>query len=62
MTFQAEESYPTVPRSGLFPLAVRLTGSASSSSSGNSALLVTVIVVGALTLAAVGLAIARRRG
>lgn len=63
VTFQAEESYPTVPRSGLFPLTVAITRSSSSSSSDNSALLVTVIVVAGLTLAALGLAIAvsRRR-
>jgi hypothetical protein len=62
VTFQGEESYPSVPRSGLFPLTVAMTGSPSTSES--RALPITLILVGALTLAALGLVIAasRRRG
>jgi uncharacterized protein YcnI len=64
VTFQGEESYPSVPRSGLFPLTVAMTDSPSSSTSESRALPITLILVGALTLAALGLVIAasRRRG
>ena len=51
VTFQAEESYPSVPRSGLFPLEVALTGSASGGSSGSQPVIAGLIVGGVLALA-----------
>jgi uncharacterized protein YcnI len=48
VTFQAEESYPSVPRSGLFPLEVALAGEGSSSS---QPLIVGLIGGGVLALA-----------
>ena len=52
VTFQAEESYPSVPRSGTFPLDVALTGAtADYGSSGSQPLVVGLIFVGALALA-----------
>lgn len=50
VTFQAEESYPSVPRSGLFPLKVALTGEGDGSS-GNRPLIVGLIGGGVLALA-----------
>jgi uncharacterized protein YcnI len=52
VTFRAEESYPSVPRSGLFPLEVALTGStAGEGSSGNQPLILGLILGGLLALA-----------
>jgi uncharacterized protein YcnI len=55
VTFQAEESYPSVPRSGLFPLAVALTGAgAGDGSSGSQGLSVGLIGGVVLALAIIG--------
>jgi uncharacterized protein YcnI len=52
VTFQAEESYPSVPRSGLFPLEVALTGATTDDgSSGSQPLIVGLIFGGVLALA-----------
>jgi uncharacterized protein YcnI len=52
VTFQAEESYPSVPRSGLFPLEVALTGATTDDgSSGSRPLIVGLIFGGVLALA-----------
>jgi uncharacterized protein YcnI len=52
VTFKAEESYPSVPRSGLFPLEVALTGTATDGgSSGAQRLIVGLIFGGVLALA-----------
>jgi uncharacterized protein YcnI len=51
VTFQAEESYPSVPRSGLFPLEVALTGAGSGDeSSGSQPLIVGLIGGGVLAV------------
>jgi uncharacterized protein YcnI len=55
VTFQAEESYPSVPRSGLFPLEVALTGAgAGDASSGSQGLIVGLIGGVVLALAIIG--------
>lgn len=53
VTFQAEESYPSVPRSGLFPLEVGLTG-AGDASPGSQGLIVGLIGGFVLALAIIG--------
>lgn len=52
VTFQAEESYPSVRHSGLFPLPVALTDTAAAdSSSGTRTLVIALIGGGVLVLA-----------
>jgi uncharacterized protein YcnI len=52
VTFQAEESYPSVPRSGSFPLRVALTDTAAAEpSSGTRTLVIALIGGGVLALA-----------
>lgn len=54
VTFQAEESYPSVPRSGLFPLEVALTGAGAGDGSSGQGLIVGLIGGLVLALAIIG--------
>jgi hypothetical protein len=54
ITFQAEETYPNLSRTGLFPLRVALTGAGASAESSSSALVVALVVVAGVVFAALG--------
>ena len=61
ITFQGEETYPSVPRSGLFPLTVELAGQArGTAESRKGPLIVGSILVGLLLLASIGAVIVVR--
>ena len=51
--FQAEESYPSVPRSGLFPVEVALTGSTTGGDSSGSQPLIVGLIVGVVLALAI---------
>ncbi len=53
VTFQAEESYPSVPRSGLFPLEVALAGAATGEGSSSSQPLIVGLIGGGLLALAI---------
>jgi hypothetical protein len=61
ITFQAEESYPNLPRTGLFPLRVALSGPGAAAESSSGGLVVALLVAAGVVFPALGWVLVGRR-